>query len=388
VIPFVPVRETHRVLIHDVTGGEITGSRDGGKTWQLIGHVTKPVDGAIWLPTVLPDQVFAFFYLRGPSDVFGTAVNAMHLRFSDPAGYTLPQDLSAPLISPHAVSIVPVENGGGTPTDPTVEHSILTDIHGGTGIFGKEWSAKVGSQVLMGDGTTFAPIPYETGPDSRDPKRAWILIRVQAEADPIEYLEFENQVGGKVLMKRANEAPEQVAKVTKAVQGIGRFIGSEFVPYPGAIRANHPGVLDIGTTDIHTDPLFARGVPAGTDLNELRGGFQIVPSHHFQDASIDFGKGKGMVNLVVGPITDPPSLVRYDLGVDGRYPVFQEGMRGGIGVTYLQFKGDPRWYEMQDALKAGKFKTSNGTVLSHLRGFIPDALVEVTAFRVMSNGGL
>jgi hypothetical protein len=254
----------------------------------------------------------------------------------------------------------------------------LTDIPGGTGIFGGKWSPRVGSEVLMGDGKDFFPIPYEYGPDSGKPERSHILIVTHKYKNEIEYIEFENLVGGKVIVKRKGEDPVHVAKVTQSVSGVGRFTGSEYTKIPGNIRANHAGVICFGTTDKNVDP----NVPPVSDIMELMGGFQVVPSHHYQDSSMGSGGNHPFVYLVIGPIIDPPNLKRYDMGVDGQYPFFYKAFRAGTGATYFKFKGDnANWIELTAAVKAGKFKTSNGTVVKHLRGYIKDALVEVTAIR-------
>ena len=375
----------HRVMVHNVMGGEIRGSRDGGKTWEVFGHVTKTVEGKIWTPTI-GDKVYAFFFLRGPANVFATAVNAVHLRFSDPVGYQLPLDPTLPLVPPHGLSLMPLEFAKGSETDPGVEHTILTDISGGTQIFGREWGPKIGSSVFMGDGKNFTTIPYDVGPDSRDPARAYILIVTYKGETRIEYMSFENKIDGKVILKREGEEPVQIAKVIKAVEGIGRFLGSEVLQRPGQIRANHAGVIDVGTTDIKTDPNVPNYPMEDPRFNELRGGFQIIPSHHWHDDSLHEGNGSGMVDMVVGPIIDPPTLVRYDFGVDGTYPMFRHGLRGGTGLTYFKFKGDANnWVELNDAVAQGKFKRPDGTVINHLRGFIKDALLDVTDIKLVND---
>lgn len=89
------------------------------------------------------------------------------------------------------------------------------------------------------------------------------------------------------------------------------------------------------------------------------------------------------VFMVVGPIQDPPNLKRYDMGIEGRYPLYSFGMRAGAGTTYFKFKDDPNtWYELGEAVKLGKFKQNSGKVLKHLRGYIKDALSQVTDIRV------
>lgn len=377
--------EKFRILIENVPKGEIKGSRDGGVTWQRIGQVVMPVYGAIWEPTLNGAGVLAFNFLRGESNVFATAVNALHIRFSDPEGYVLPEDPRAPLVPPHAISLAPKEITMPVAIeDPVLNKIIYTDIPGGKGIFGEEWSPQVGSKVTLGDGTEFSPIKYELGPDGRNPKRSQILIVVENDPAEIEYLDFENQAGGKVTAKRLGMEPAVVAKVLQPVLGIGRFKGSEFLPQPGVIRANHAGVLDIGTTDVNIDPDYSGGLPSDEPaINELRGGIQVVPSHHYQDQSMNSGGDHPFVYMVVGPMIDPPDLVRYDRGIDGSYPLFYKGLRGGEGKTLLQFQGDTAWYEMTEAVKAGKFVRSDGSVMKHLRGYVKDAFIKVTRIRVV-----
>jgi|GEM_PF-2458062 len=381
---FNPAGESSRVMIHNVMGGEIRGSHDGGANWATIGHVIKSVEGKYWLPTV-DDQVFAFNFLRGPSNMFATANNVFHFRFSDPDGYKLPADPDAPLIPPHGLSVICKEElTNGSDTDAGFEHTIATDIPGGTSLFSHEWSTRVGSKVFLGDGTHFAPIPYDVGPDSRDPARAYILIVNERAKHELQYLEFENKDQGQIIIKRQDAPRVQIAKVVKTVEGVGRFSGGEYLNAPGQIRANHAGVIDVGTTDVGVDPTHPAQAP-GADLNELRGGFQICPSQHWQDDSMQRGKGAAMVFLVIGPIIDPPNFKRYDVGVEGSYPLFYQGLRGGTGKAFYKFRGDDKWYETQDALKLGKFKHRDGTPIAHLRGWIKDALVEVTAFRLYAD---
>lgn len=151
--------ELHRVLIENSTGGSIKGSRDGGKSWVQLGNVTTPMNGDYWIPSQT-GGVLAFDFLRGPSSVFASAVNNLHFRFSDPEGYTLPEDVTVRPIRGHGISVVPSNNrlpyAGAS-------YAALTNIPGGTLIFGKEWSPRIGDRVFVdkNDGTGFAPIPYE-----------------------------------------------------------------------------------------------------------------------------------------------------------------------------------------------------------------------------------
>lgn len=364
--------------IHNVVGGEIVGSLDQGKTWKEIGRVVFASQGEYWRPTVSPSGVLAFNFARGPSTVFASAVNNLHLRFSDPPGYKLPDDYDAELVEPHGFSIAPAD----TPESPRI---IVTNNPGGTGVFGKEWSPKVGALVFMGDDKKYEPIPYDVAPNPNIVERSYILIKSQEDSEDIEYLDFENKVSGKVMLKVAGQEARQVAKVLKPVEGVGRYVGSEFLQQPGQIRANHLGVFDVGTTDINIDPEIQKPLPKDeATINPLRGGFQVVPSHHFQDRSMQSGGDHAQVYLEVGPIIDPPHLKRYDMGIEGTYPLFKSGIRGGVGVTCFKFVGIDKWFELKHAVQLGKFRTKSGEKLKHLRGYVKDALYRVTAIRVIN----
>jgi len=285
-------------------------------------------------------------------------------------------------VDPRGVSILPKDTA--TDAGPGESRSAITDIPAGTGLFGPEWSPKIGAKVFMGDGTRWAPIPYEYGPTDQVASRSRILIVTPRARNEIEWVHFENKPQGRVIVKLAGEATEyHVAKVIQPVLGTGRFVGSEFIRKPGVLRANHAGVFCVGTTDKNVDP----AIPAGTPINELRGGFQILPSHHYQDPSMSSGGDHGFVYMVVGPIQDPVDLVRYDRGIDGQYPLFRNGFRAGGGRTEMRFQGDAKWYELQDAVKAGRFRRADGTVIQHLRGVIPDAFREVTDIRFHTGAG-
>ena len=369
--------ELHRVWIENRAGGLVRGSKDGGLNWVVLGKVVVPITGGIWLPTQ-DNGVLAYNFLRGASNVFASAVNALHIRFSDPDGYKLPEDRKAPLVMPHGVSIYPSDNGEYVPPS-TGSRVATTDMHGGTGLFSYEWAPRVGSsKTFMGDGEHFAAIPYEFGPDATVPSRSNILIVTPKLDRKIEYVEFENKALGRVLVKYSDAAqPEHIAKVIQPVLGNGRFTGSEDIPYPGVIRANHPGVFDFGTTDYNTDP----NLPTNVDLNDLRGGFQAVPSIHYKDQSMSSGGDHGFVYMVVGPIIDPTNTDRYDSGLEGTAPLFYNGVRAGGGQTYYRFDGAGDYYTIADAVRLNKFKRADGTSVQHLRGVITDTFLHVTNIR-------
>jgi peptidoglycan/xylan/chitin deacetylase (PgdA/CDA1 family) len=369
--------ESHRVSIQNRAGGEIRGSRDQGRTWVKLGTVTTPIRGGLWYPTRTAG-VLAFHFLRGPSQVFGSAVNAIHVRVSDPEGYTLPSDPTLPLNDPEAFSIMPRGSSSSSGIDQSGPAVAVTDMAPGTGLFSALWSPKVGSQVLVAaPGQPPVPVAAGTSP----PLDSEILIVVDRAVREIETIEIENVVGGRVLLKREGEAPFQVAKVKKPVSGVGRFQGSEYVRRVGSVRANHAGVLCIGTSDAGT-PVNGVMPTLPANATDLRGGFQIVPSFHFEDRSMKSGNGHPEVYLVVGPVQDPPSIPRYDFGIEGSWPLFLQGLRAGMGSTELRFRGESTWIELSQAIAQGRIRGSKGEVLKSLRGKQLTSLSAVEGIRI------
>lgn len=407
--------ETQRLSIHNVKNGAICGSKDGGKTWTHLGHVILPIEGGVWKPTQRNNKVFAFNFLRGESNVFASAINNLHIRLSDPAGYVLPADTKIQPIHSHAVSIAPKETLDLNPIDLADEDGkrrvAVTDIPGGQTIFSGEWTSRIGAAAYMGDGKTFAPIPYDLGPNANVENRSYILIVTAQAKKQVEYLEFENKKGGLAYAKYEGEELQPIARVTQAVRGIGRFDGSGFLQMPGQVRANHPGVLDIGTTDVNIDPTVDKTLnPPAYKQADYFGGFQIVPSHHYEDTSMS-KEPKGIaheVYMVLAPLTGPTNgLERYDLGLEGTFPLFKDGLHAGKGTTYFQFGEGTQYIELNDAVKQGMFKhkevkkvldTNGNPVLDangkpvttetivtveHLRGKILDALTGVTKIKLV-----
>lgn len=406
--------EMHRIIIHNVKNGAICGSKDAGKSWTLLGHVLLPIEGGIWKPTQKQFKVYAFNFLRGNSNVFASAINNLHIRFSDPVGYELPRDTKVPPLPAHGVSFAPREMLSGNPLDLLDEDGKrrcgITDIPGGKGIFSGEWTSRIGASAFMGNGKTFSAIPYDLGPNSADPERSYILILNPNPVQKVEYLEFENKKDGLAFAKFENQDPKPIARVLQAVKGIGRFDGSQFLQRPGQVRANHPGVLDIGTTDINTDPTIPQNINPPAYLNvDNFGGFQIVPSHHYYDDSMAKNP-KGIANevyLVVGPLDAQGIPQRYDLGLEGTFPLFNGGLLAGNGTTYFQFGEGTEYIELNDAVKLGLFKhtekvktldsngnpvlDSNGKPVTtdqvvrvdHLRGKILDVLSGVTKIKLV-----
>ncbi|MCS7232989.1 MAG: hypothetical protein N3C62_00870 [Synergistetes bacterium] len=125
--------------------------------------------------------------------------------------------------------------------------SIVTDILPQKSIFGGGYSPFVGSDVIF-------------HPSEGIPKL--LEIRVFEEKSEIVEIIFENKVGGNIIACYLSGEEKIIGKVIKPVEGVGRFVGSEYTGV-GRIRANHPGVICISTSS----------------LGEI-GGFQIIPYRH------------------------------------------------------------------------------------------------------------
>lgn len=253
------LRERLRLRLTNAEGGSIEASRDEGRTWLLLGHVTHPA------LKVNPNSYTAAGWAKD-SAIAATAANAIHIRLG-----TNP-DTKRPM----TLSIVP---GGKTVGAANREPSstMYTDLEGGTSIFGGGLGPYVNSPVFLANANPPAPLPLTYEPNLGD---VLLIIRHEPARLPL-YAVFENRPGGAIEVDW-REGPQVVGVVDKAVTGIGRFEGGLYAA-AGRIRANHPGVIDVSTS------------PLG-----MMGGFQIIPRHHAQSPEMSY-VATGHQWLVVGP---------------------------------------------------------------------------------------
>jgi hypothetical protein len=174
--------------------------------------------------------------------VIASAANAHHIQVSveNGAGRTM--------------SVIPSEtfvaaSGMGT--------SFIIEGVGGTGLWGK-YAPFVGSPVYI---VNQAGIPVLFNNFSLFQYAKALEIRVYKPSDEIDYIEIENKEGGHAWYHDLN-GDHQFAVVESGVSGTGRFQGTLYQGL-GKIRANHPGVICVSTTN-------------RTDI----GGFQIIPLSH------------------------------------------------------------------------------------------------------------
>ncbi len=236
------IQEIYRIRIQNELGGNIWVSKDEGKSWEIIGHVLYPA-------SEINPQGFTASKWGKISTVVASAVNSIHIktahdrRLDKGMIFTLkPKDeiKKKVLVSKQTESI------------------IFTDIAAGTKIFGGDCPPLVGSPVEYKRGSHWSFLDEHFQPQTGDEIQIRALIPKPYPAAII----FENYFQGRIRMVYADQTEKIIGKVLKPVQGVGRFIGTEYAS-PGRIRANHTGVIDISTA------------PKG----EL-GGFQIIPANH------------------------------------------------------------------------------------------------------------
>ena len=315
--------EIGRVRLHNIKNGDIEGSRDEGKTWTIIGHVTVPC---------IKVNVLGFTASKWGADgtVVATAVNAIHLR----SGYNAKENRGV------IWSLAPMaENMAGRNSlqqEISPQSAVYTDMPGGTGIFGGPFTPFLGNPLFLDNdrNNVLAPLPSGYVPKLGD---SWVWQVRRPKRYPREII-FENRFGGLITMQYRGEDPKVIGQVLRPVVGIGRFVGS-FFSDPGRLRANHEGVIDISTS------------PRGAV-----GSFQIVPANHAMSTEVHYIRELTQW-MVVGPVsaTDPsyegtaPLFTRflrprYD-EADWKNPDTIEGLAGRFYFD-VQMRGKSTWEKM------------------------------------------
>lgn len=261
-----PRVEVYRLRIVNDVNGEIAGSRDEGATWEPIGHV-------LYYTEKVTNQGYTASKWAPLSAVSATAVNAIHIR----TGYNAKDDKGV------VFSILPVEmttEAGKKLQSFSSPNAIITDIPGGTGIFGGHWSPILGNPIALqqADGSL---MPF---PENYAPKKGDIfVIRVLRAANTPKAIEFENKFGGFITVVGWDDSMKTIGQVLKPVAGVGRFWGTQYADI-GRLRANHNGVIDISVA------------PFGAV-----GGIQIIPRGHAM--SPEMTRARTMTQwMVVGPL--------------------------------------------------------------------------------------
>lgn len=272
--------ESYRIRIQNSAGGNIEVSENKGQTWKTIGHVLLPTDQ-------ISNQGYTASRWVDDGDIAAVAVNSIHIK----------TDFNSLDDRGIIFSIVPKEQYFPTFKGYKIspDSSIYTDIDAGSGIFGGDYSPYVGSKVYIekADGslksiaTGYVPLIEDD-----------LVIVVLRPAKYPKEIVFENRFGGLITIKYPNGEKRYIGQVLRPIEGIGRFIGSEYADV-GRIRANHAGVICISTS------------PLG-----YIGGFQIIPAGH--------GMSKEMITartltqwMVIGPVN------ALDPSFEGMAPFFK-----------------------------------------------------------------
>jgi hypothetical protein len=225
---------------------------------------------------------------------------------------------------------VSVENGEGRtlsliPSQTFVaasglDTSFVVDGVGGTGLWGR-YAPFVGSPVYI---VNPAGIPVLFNNVNLLKFATALEVRVYKPKDDAEYIEIENSEGGHAWYHDA-KGDHQFAIVESPVSGTGRFEGSLYQGL-GKVRANHPGVICVSTTERY-------------DI----GGFQIVPLSHTY--SKEMQKTRRMSQYIVLRGIDFEDLT-------GQPPFYRSYIRPGDAedMEYhagtVRCKVDGEWREM------------------------------------------
>lgn len=264
--------ELYRIRVTNAAKGPIEVSRNQGVTWETVGRVIYPTDQ-------VNRRGFTAAKWVSPWEVAASAVNAIHIKTSDPSTIfsILPKDMLRPPSKYNSYL--------------SADSSIYTDIPAGTLIFGGRFSPYVGNQVSISGRRYY-------GGDTPEIENE-ILIVVKAPKDQIRQIVFENRFAGEITATFSDGEEEIIGEVLRPVMGIGRFPGSKYLE-PGRIRAVHAGVIDVSTS-----------------LGEDRvGGFQIVPAYHAMSPEMKNARLKTQW-MVIGP----PSVI--DEALIGQPPFFK-----------------------------------------------------------------
>ena len=279
--------EIARLRLQNIKGGVIEGSRDGGQTWETLGHISAPV-------IKVNTRGYNASKYGPPGTVVATAVNAIHLK----AGNNLKENRG--IIWSLAPTSETAAGRNSLQSEVSPQSAAFTDIPGGSGIFGGVYTPFVGNPIFLDNDrdNTLAPLPANYVPKLGE---SWVIQIRRPKRYPREII-FENRFGGLITIRYPGEEPKVIGTVLRPVVGIGRFVGSYFSDV-GRLRANHNGVIDISTSP--------RGVV---------GSFQIVPANHAQSPETHYIRELTQW-MVIGPVS------ALDKSWEGTAPLFSQFLR-------------------------------------------------------------
>jgi hypothetical protein len=237
--------------------------------------------------------------------VIASAANAHHLQISVDDG------------SGRTMSVIPSETFVAASGMNT---SFVVEGVGGTGLWG-QYAPFVGSPIYI---INQVGIPVLFNNISLFQYATALEIRVYKPKEEIDYIEIENHEGG-LAWYHNGSGDHPFAVVESGVTGTGRFAGTLYQG-AGRVRANHPGVICVSTTNRR-------------DI----GGFQIVPLSHTYSKELQ--KTRRMSQYIVLRGTDFEDLT-------GQPPFFRGNIRPGDAeapnypVGTVKCKRDGKWGDM------------------------------------------
>jgi hypothetical protein len=281
--------EIARLRVHNIAGGAIEGSRDGGQTWWFLGRVVQPT-------MKVNRRGFNASKYVPVGSVAATAVNAIHLK----AAQNVPENRGV------IWSLAPrADTAAGRvslQSEVSPGSAVFTDIPGGSGIFGGPFTPFVGNPIFLDNdkNNDLKPLPDNYVPALGN---VWVIVIERPRHYPRQIV-FENRFGGLITIeyRGPGEKPRPIGQVLRPVLGVGRFIGSYFSEV-GRLRANHAGVIDISTS------------PRGKV-----GSFQIVPANHAMSPETNYIRELTQW-MVVGPVS------ALDPSWEGSAPLYSSFLR-------------------------------------------------------------
>jgi hypothetical protein len=235
--------------------------------------------------------------------VIATAVNAHHIQVSVENG------------EGRTISVIPSEtfvaaSGMGT--------SFVVEGVGGVGLWGK-YAPFVGSPVYIVN-QAGVRVLFNNMELFKFAKA--LEIRVYRPSEEIDYIEIQNKEGG-LAWYHDKGGDHQFAVVESGVTGTGRFEGTLYQDI-GKVRANHPGVICVSTTNKY-------------DI----GGFQIVPLTHTYSKEMQKTRRMSQYIVLRGP--DFEDLTGHAPFFGGFIrPGDSEDREGRVGTVKCMIKGEWR----------------------------------------------
>ena len=285
------MRELYRIRLLNSQGGPIEVSTDKGRTYHRVGTV---VHGAA---SSKEGYLASMYAVSGT--VAATAVHGIRIKVGGVTNCTK-QESQVISIIPREFAAVP-RNYGGYISGPS---GIYTDIPTGHSIF-RNLAPFVGNHVFLE--TDLGLMPMSSGFQPRLHDTLVIIAQI-----PIRFpsqITLENHQNGAIRVSYSDGSQETIAKVERAVRGIGRFDATGYTGV-GRINTNHTGVVTISTAP-------SNGGESGGAEGETRGGFMIQPSRHART------EAHNAQIMVVGPRSEK------DTWLEGAPPLFS----GYIGLA-------------------------------------------------------